>query len=150
MPDVALEMDVRAAAQRVWDAVVDIERYPESMANVRWARILEWDGEDSRRCKWSVTLKGSILEWEERERLDHDALRLDFEQLTGDMERFDGAWELKSLEEELTNVRLTVSFEIGIPLLADMLNPVAQRSLRENCREMLLGVEREALGNAAA
>lgn len=149
MPDVSLEMEVRAPAERVWAAVVDIERYPDSMENVRWAKILATDGPARRRCAWSVTLKGSILEWEETERLDPQALRLDFEQLSGDMERFDGAWQLERAGDELTRVRLTVSFEIGIPLLADMLNPVAQRSLRENCREMLLGVEREALGGAA-
>ena len=71
---------------------------------------------------------------------------MSFEQVTGDLERFDGAWVLEELDGDLTGVRLDVSFEIGIPLLAANLNPVAQRALRENCSEMLLGVERKAVG----
>jgi hypothetical protein len=42
-----------------------------------------------------------------------------------------------------------VTFEIGIPLLADTLNPIAERSLRENFMEMLHGIQAEALAARA-
>lgn len=148
MPGVLLELEIQAPADRVWAAVVDIERYPESMANVRWAKILEHESADSRKTAWSVDLKGSILEWQDRETLDHAAREMRFVQLSGDMEVFTGSWVLTELGPERTAVRLEMTFEIGIPLLADMLNPVAERALRGNCRDMLLGVEREALGAA--
>jgi ribosome-associated toxin RatA of RatAB toxin-antitoxin module len=146
MPDVELDMEIRAPVERVWEAVVDIEHYPDSMANVRWVKIVEEQSAEVRRAAWSVTLKGSILQWEEEEHLDHHAHTIEFDQVRGDMDIFEGSWALEEREPGLTHVRLTVTFEIGIPLLADMLNPVAQLSLRENCAEMLLGVEREALG----
>src|SRR5689334_24063931 len=113
MPEVTLDMEIRADAQRVWQAVIDIERYPESMDSVRWAKILEWEAETRRRCKWSVNLKGSILEWEEWEDLDHEALRVDFKQLRGDMEVFEGAWVVTPQDDATTRAELTVSFEIG-------------------------------------
>lgn len=150
MPDVSLELEIRAPIERVWDAVVDIEKYPDTMANVRWVKLLEYPGTepDTRRSAWSIVLKGSILEWQDDEVLDHEAHELRFKQVSGDMEIFEGAWTLTELADDLTLVRLAITFEIGIPLLADMLNPVAERSLRENSREMLMGVEREAMGAA--
>jgi ribosome-associated toxin RatA of RatAB toxin-antitoxin module len=144
VPEVELELDISAAAERVWRAVLDIEKYPESMANVRSVRIIDVDGPTRRRSAWSVTLKGSILEWTESEYLDHENRRMTFHQLTGDLEVFEGQWVVEETAPELTTVRFSVSFEIGIPLLAQMLNPVAQRALRDNCAEMLWGIEREA------
>lgn len=146
MPSVLLEMQIQAPADRVWEAVVDVERYPVSMANVRWVKILAHDTPETRHTSWSVVLKGSILEWENHEDLDHVNRRFQSTQLRGDMEVFNGYWQLTEVGPEVTDVRLEMEFEIGIPLLADMLNPVAERALRENCRDMLLGVEREALG----
>jgi ribosome-associated toxin RatA of RatAB toxin-antitoxin module len=145
MPELELEMEIRSPAARVWAAVVDIERYPACMDNVQDVRIVGPRSATRRRSAWAVLLKGCVLQWEEEEHLDPDRLVMEFHQLSGDMERFDGAWILEARAPRLTHVSLKVSFEIGIPLLAEMLNPVAQRSLRENCTDMLLGVEREAL-----
>jgi ribosome-associated toxin RatA of RatAB toxin-antitoxin module len=138
-------MEIRAPIERVWDAVVDIERYPDSMENVRWVRTDSWETETVRRSSWSIVLKGSILEWAEEDHIDADAYVMSFNQLSGDLAEFDGRWTLEALGDDLTRVTFAVSFEIGIPLLADGLNPVAKRSLRENSIEMLAGVEREAL-----
>src|SRR4051795_10246112 len=145
MPNVELDIEIRAPIARVWEAVVDVERYPDTMANVRWVEIREVESREGRRTAWSVTLKGSILEWEEREPLRHERHTIEFHQLKGDMEVFTGSWVLDERAADLTHVRLETEFEIGIPLLADMLNPVAQRALRDNSAEMLRGVEQEAL-----
>jgi ribosome-associated toxin RatA of RatAB toxin-antitoxin module len=146
MPQVTLDMQINAPAGVVWRAVTDVERYPESMRSVRAARILDAPSATTRRTEWSVSLKGSILEWEEDETLDPERMVMRFRQLSGDMEKFDGEWTVDPVDAERSTVRLTVEFEIGIPLLADMLNPVAQRSLRENCVEMLRGIETQSTG----
>jgi ribosome-associated toxin RatA of RatAB toxin-antitoxin module len=150
MPTVTLDVQIQADVDRVWAAVVDIERYPEVMDCVRWVKVVEFDQPTSRHSGWSIILKGSILQWEERETIDHDRKVMSFVQLSGDMETFVGSWTVTELEPGLTGVVLVMEFEIGIPLLADMLNPVAVRSLRGNCQDMLNGVEREAMAAAAA
>jgi len=144
MPEVKIDLEVNAPIERVWETVIDIERYQESMETVRSVRIVEQSDAAHRRAAWSVLLKGSILEWEEEEHLDPKAHTVVFKQLRGDLEHFDGHWALDALDPERTRVVFEVEFEIGIPMLADMLNPVAQRSLQENCTEMLLGIERAA------
>lgn len=142
MPEVNIDLDIRAPIERVWDSVLDIESYEESMDNVRWVRLVGPDDEHVRRAEWSVLLKGSILEWEEEEEIDHDAHKVVFKQLRGDLEFFDGYWTLEELGPNRTRAYFEVAFEIGIPMLAEMLNPVAQRALEENGTEMLRGIER--------
>lgn len=144
MPEVKIDLEIRAPIERVWETVIDIERYQDSLENVRTVKIVEQNDECRRRAAWSVLLKGAILEWEEEEDLDHDAHMVVFKQLRGDLEHFDGHWALVALGAEHTKVVFEVVFEIGIPMLADMLNPAAQRSLQENCTEMLQGIERAA------
>jgi ribosome-associated toxin RatA of RatAB toxin-antitoxin module len=144
VPDVKIDLPIRAPVNRVWDTVVDIERYQDSMDTVRWVRIVEQDNERRRRAAWSVLLKGSILEWEEEEELNPENHTVSFKQLRGDLEHFNGHWSLEAIGPDQTKVVFEVAFEIGIPMLAEMLNPVAQRSLRENCIEMLRGIERTA------
>jgi ribosome-associated toxin RatA of RatAB toxin-antitoxin module len=145
MPEVSLTLEIAAPIRQVWTAVTNVGRYAESMVCVRSAEIVEQFGPQRRRTAFSVTLKGSILEWQELEQLDHERHVVDFDQVSGDLERFSGAWRLTGTGPESCLVTLGVSFEIGIPLLADMLNPVAQRALRDNCTDMLRGVERQAL-----
>jgi ribosome-associated toxin RatA of RatAB toxin-antitoxin module len=147
MPEVKLALTIEAPIKRVWETVVDIEGYQDSMATVRSVRVVERENDHRRRAAWSVLLKGSILEWEEEEEIDPDAHTVRFKQLRGDLEHFDGHWALEAIGPEQTKVVFEVVFEIGIPMLAEMLNPVAQRSLQENCTEMLRGIERAtALG----
>jgi ribosome-associated toxin RatA of RatAB toxin-antitoxin module len=142
MPEIDLTLDIDAPAERVWEAVLDIERYPDSMENVRSVRIIE-EGRHEQRSAWSIVLKGSILEWEERDVIEAEAMTMRFHQLSGDLSSFDGEWRVSSRGPGLATASFSVGFEIGIPLLAEMLNPVAVRSLEENCREMLSGVERK-------
>jgi ribosome-associated toxin RatA of RatAB toxin-antitoxin module len=144
MPEVDIDLTIQAPIERVWETVLDVERYEASMETVRWVRIVRRDSERQRHVAWSVLLKGSILEWEEEEQLDPEAYTVTFKQLRGDLEHFDGHWNLEKIGPDHTKVVFRVVFEIGIPMLADMLNPVAQRSLQENCTEMLHGIERAA------
>lgn len=144
MPEVKIDMVIQAPIERVWETVVDIESYQDSMDTVRSVRLVEDDDDGRRRAAWSVLLKGSILEWEEEEHLDHGRHTVVFKQIRGDLEHFDGQWWLEELGWAQTKVVFEVEFEIGIPMLADMLNPVAQRSLQENCTEILRGIERTA------
>jgi len=144
VPEVNLDLDIQAPIAAVWAAVLDIERYPELMTNIVSVRIEQWETPTTRRSRWAMIIKGATLVWRDREFIDHDRHTVRFTQVSGDLERFSGAWEITAKAAEMTQARLTISFEIGIPLLAGMLNPVAQRALYGNAREMLEGVEAQA------
>lgn len=144
MPIVNIELPIRAPIDEVWDILLDVERYSEVMSHVRSVEVLEDLDGKVRRVAWSVILKGSILEWVEEEHIDRDNHSIVFKQLSGDLESFDGHWGLEEAGDGETNAAFEVLFEIGIPPLAEMLNPVAQRALHESSTEMLRGIERES------
>lgn len=143
MPTVDVELRVPAAPDATWKVVSDIDSYPQYMSDVRSVDI-ETDATGSvRRSNWSVSLRGSILEWTERDVFDEDARRIEFEQVDGDLARFAGYWQILPVADrpDASDVRFFVDFDIGIPLLADMLNPIAETSLRDNALRMLAAVQ---------
>jgi ribosome-associated toxin RatA of RatAB toxin-antitoxin module len=144
MPEVRVDLTIDAEVDEVWSMVRGVEAYPNYMANVRSVDILADHG-DTRVTAWSVFLKGSILEWSESERIDDSLRRIEFSQLDGDLERFVGYWQVTADESGATRVVLDIDFEIGIPLLAQMLDPVAGRALRDNSEQMLHSLERKAI-----
>ncbi|WUI01732.1 SRPBCC family protein [Spirillospora sp. NBC_00431] len=144
MPKVQVELSIDADADVVWQAVHAVEAYPRYMESVRSVEIVADDG-TSRTTAWSVLLKGSILEWSEAERVDDRLRRIEFNQLDGDLDRFDGHWQVTPEGDGRTRVELDIAFEIGIPLLAQMLDPVAVRAIRDNSVQMLRGLERRAV-----
>jgi ribosome-associated toxin RatA of RatAB toxin-antitoxin module len=146
MPEVSLEIAIEAPLQKVWETVIDVEGYPEMMDHVRSVRLVGQPGGRVRRAEWSVLLQGSILEWLEEDHLDPEAGTISFRQVSGDLEFFDGGWRLSPDGAARTIVAFEVAFDIGIPSLANMLNPVAERALRENCTKMLEAIEFRAGG----
>ncbi|MGW1836074.1 type II toxin-antitoxin system RatA family toxin [Streptomyces sp. BBFR2] len=149
MPRVEVEIPIAAPPDRSWAAVVDVESYPACMANVESLTITGWTGPRERTTAWSVRLKGSVLEWTEAERLDEVARRFDFHQVSGDLAHFVGHWAIRPGDDGGSLVSLHVEFDIGIPLLAEMLNPVAATALRENAEQMLRALERRLTGGTA-
>lgn len=139
MERVEVTRALRAAPELVWRTIRDIESYPSHMDHVLSIEVLE-DCGSVRRAKWEVLLRGSVLRWEERGVIDDDQHRITFCQVHGDLSHFEGSWELVPAPEHV-DVKLVIEFEIGIPLLADMLNPVARRSLLENLNSMLDDIE---------
>src|SRR5687767_6981925 len=133
MPVVEVRETICRDIEATWDRVCDVESYPEYMEPVL-SVVKVGDAGSSNLVKWEVRLKGSILSWTERETRLDDRYRLEFVQVEGDLERFTGYWQLLSRGPQSTEAILVIDFEIGIPTLREMLDPVAERALRDNCR----------------
>jgi ribosome-associated toxin RatA of RatAB toxin-antitoxin module len=148
MPLVEVAETITAPLNRVWDVVNDVESYPRLMEHVHSLRIVE-RGDGYRLLEWVVELKGCVMRWIEREDLLPDRHRIEYRQLEGELAEFEGFWQLEPLGESATRVTLSVRFEIGIPMLSEMLNPVAERAIRDNSRNMLMSLASEAAPDAA-
>ncbi|MFJ4674345.1 type II toxin-antitoxin system RatA family toxin [Kitasatospora sp. NPDC088783] len=150
MPHVEVELPVAAAPEDAWPVVVDVLGYPDCMESVDSVELVEQPDERHRTTAWSVRLKGSVLRWTEAEVIDHAARRFDFEQTSGDLGAFTGHWSVSPAPDGGSTVALHVDFDIGIPLLAEMLNPVAADALRESAAQMLGALEQRLLLQGAA
>lgn len=135
MPRVVTENSCTLSPEQVWQELVDCESFPGYMDVIRKVAILSSSG-NSRVIAWSVLLKGSVLEWTETDELDHENFTIRFEQQDGDLERFEGIWQVRPSPEG-SSVLLDLEFSIGIPLLADMLNPVAAKALVDHSTSMI-------------
>lgn len=142
MPHVEVHLPIEAPAADAWRAVTRLEDYAAYMENVESVTVLGEDGDGVRTSAWSVLLKGSVLEWVEKDELDEEERVMTFSQTSGDLDEFTGYWRVDDTGDGTSVVTFSVTFEIGIPLLADMLNPVASKALRENSEHMLRAIER--------
>ncbi|MFI0773160.1 type II toxin-antitoxin system RatA family toxin [Streptomyces sp. NPDC021212] len=141
MPHVEVNLPIKAPAADAWEAVTRLEDYATFMDNVESVTVLGESESGVRTSAWSVLLKGSVLEWVEEDELDEENRVMSFSQTSGDLDEFTGSWRIEDAGDGTSVVVFSVDFEIGIPLLADMLNPVAARALRENSEHMLRAIE---------
>ncbi|MDV3205559.1 MAG: cyclase, partial [Rhodococcus ruber] len=88
---------------------------------------------------WTVKFRKGLLRWTEHDVLDRDAGTIAFTQLEGDFEVFDGTWRIGRTEDG-ASVVFDARFDLGIPSLADILDPVAEGALRENIALILSGL----------
>ncbi|WP_055480119.1 SRPBCC family protein [Sphaerimonospora mesophila] len=138
MPIVRTSVDIPGVnIEYVWNVVCDLEKHPEYMADVLEIRYLERNAETAL-SSWRVLLNGSELTWEEKD-VFHPPYRIDFDQTDGDLEVFRGSWTLKEIEDGV-NVVLEIEFDLGIPSLAAVLDPVGIQAIHSNSRSMLTAI----------
>ncbi len=118
----------------VWPTLIDFERYPSIMTDVISVTVQE-RMRDGMITSWEVLLNGSRFTWTERDVFSAPHL-ITFEQIDGDLEVWRGSWDLQVERGELV-ARLTVDFDIGIPSLSEILDPIGERAIRANSRQML-------------
>lgn len=88
------------------------------------------------RSEWEVNFRNGILKWQEIDRIDPEARTMTFTQVEGDLAAFDGEWRVEE-EDDAVVIRFRAEFDLGIPSLATMLDPVAERALRSNISELI-------------
>jgi coenzyme Q-binding protein COQ10 len=134
--------------EQVWNVVNDVESYPRLMDHVRSLEVLE-RGPNFRVTAWEVDLKGCVMRWVEREEIDPERYRIEYRQTKGDLAVFEGYWQLQQLPDQTCQTMLSVQFDIGIPMLSEMLNPIAERTIRDNSQKMLNSLAAHAVQQAA-
>ena len=135
MPIVRTSVDVPGVdIHHVWGTVCDFEKYPQYMTDVLEIRYLDRTATEARSA-WEVLLNGSVLTWEERDVFTAPH-RIDFDQIEGDLEVFRGSWVLQETTGGVA-VTLEIEFDLGIPSLAAVLDPVGIQAIESNSRSML-------------
>lgn len=139
MPRVALETIVSEGdAASVFARISDFSRYAEHTDAVREVRV-EWSDPHASISAWSVNFRNGVLCWRERDIIDPTRCRIEFEQVDGDFDRFTGTWQITQAGSDVT-VIFTADFDLGMPSLAAIIDPIAQRTLRDNIQSILRGL----------
>ncbi|GAX91086.1 type II toxin-antitoxin system RatA family toxin [Effusibacillus lacus] len=139
MPSVEIRETIRGRPEEVYELIRDMESYPRFMPSLNEVKVLE-RGDNWTITSWDTTLNGMSFKWRERDVFDHAGNRIRYEQVEGDLKKFEGEWIVEQ-EGEYTRVTLTVDFEFGVPMLSALLNPVAKVKLRQNGESMLKAIK---------
>jgi ribosome-associated toxin RatA of RatAB toxin-antitoxin module len=118
------------SASDVYATLADFERYPELAGAVRSVAVTEVS-ENITVSRWEVTFRAGLLRWTEEDTFDPRALSITFRQLEGDIAVFDGSWQCLDAARG-SEIVFTARLDMGIPSLADALEPIAVRTLTDN------------------
>jgi ribosome-associated toxin RatA of RatAB toxin-antitoxin module len=125
-------------ASECYATLADLARYPEHSPAVRSVEVTE-AGHGSTVSRWEVTFRAGLLRWVEEDRYDPARHRIDFRQLEGDVAVFEGAWTCVDTPEG-ARVTFAARLDMGIPSLADALEPIAARTLVDNTVAIVSGL----------
>jgi coenzyme Q-binding protein COQ10 len=139
LPRVEVEQVLPADPAHVYQVLRDMERFPDFMKSVESITVRE-RGDDYTVTEWVARLQGARFRWVERDTFLPE--RIVYRQVEGDLKTFEGEWRLEP-DGNGTRVTLVTDFEFGIPMLSQLLNPVAKVAIRENARAMLDAIARQ-------
>ena len=125
-------------ASDVYTTLADFERYPELSDAVQSVTVTEVS-ENVTVSSWEVTFRAGLLRWTEEDTFDPAALSITFRQLEGDIAVFDGSWECVDATPG-SEIVFSARLDMGIPSLADALEPIAVRTLTGNIVSIVRGL----------
>jgi uncharacterized membrane protein len=129
-------------ASEVYATLADFERYPELSDAVQSVAVTEVS-ENHTVSRWEVTFRAGLLRWTEEDTFDPSALSITFRQLEGDIAVFDGSWQCLDAAPG-SEIVFSARLDMGIPSLADALEPIAVRTMIDN----IVSIVRGLVGNA--
>lgn len=130
-------------ADRIWQIARRLTDYPNFMDQVISVELVAEDV-----TAWSVLFNGNELRWTERDHFDEVNRRATFEQIEGDLGSWSGAFEAFATPGGTVGT-YQMSFDLGIPALAELLHPLAEQAIRANCEQMLNEINRQSMTEQA-
>jgi ribosome-associated toxin RatA of RatAB toxin-antitoxin module len=118
--------------------LTDFASYPEHSAAVRSVTVSPMS-EGTSVSQWEVAFRNGILRWTEEDTFDDGERTIQFRQLSGDVAVFDGSWRCADSPGGC-DVTFSARLDLGIPTLADVLEPIAVRALVDNTESILRGL----------
>ena len=125
-------------ASDVYRTLADFEQYPELSDAVRSVAVTEVS-ENHTVSDWEVTFRAGLLRWTEEDTFDPGTLSITFRQLEGDAAVFDGSWRCVDAGQD-SEIVFSARLDMGIPSLADALEPIAVRTLIDNIVSIVRGL----------
>jgi ribosome-associated toxin RatA of RatAB toxin-antitoxin module len=126
------------SASDLYATLTSFELYPTLCDAVQKVAVTEVS-ENAAVSEWEVTFRAGLLRWTEQDTFDPGTLTIAFHQLDGDIAVFDGSWQCVEAEQG-SEVLFSASLDLGIPGLADALEPIAARTLAANIISIVRGL----------
>jgi ribosome-associated toxin RatA of RatAB toxin-antitoxin module len=142
VPYLASSIVIDAPAALIYELAKDQERFPQFMPDVESVTVVERHP-GRVLTRWKTLIEDAPIEWLEEDRFDDAALRIDYKLLEGDLDTFEGTWTFAPAPGG-TLVALDVTYDFGVPTLAELIGPTLEKKVRENAEMMLAALKSEA------
>ena len=139
MPYVEVSLPISASREAIYPILKAMDKYPEFMSDLVSVDVLERSA-DTTVTKWVSNVDGRIIQWTEQDVFDEANFHIAYRQIAGDLKKFEGEWILTPVEGG-TEIKLTVDFEFGIPMIAGLLNPILKKKVKTNSENMLKAIK---------
>ncbi|MER8187616.1 SRPBCC family protein [Kitasatospora sp. NPDC094015] len=137
-----VELDAVVSSERaedVYAAVLRWERYPELAPHVRATTVHSTLPEPVGSSSWELHFRSGLLRWTEADTFLPEQLEIRFEQTDGDFDSFTGTWRMSQDGDDVA-VHFEADFDFGIPSLEGILDPIAERVIRETVAWAVTGL----------
>jgi ribosome-associated toxin RatA of RatAB toxin-antitoxin module len=121
-----------------YERIASFEQYPAHCDAVRKVTMLD-SGASTVTSSWEVNFRRGVLCWTERATLQASEGLITFEQVDGDVDEFSGFWSVAPAGDR-TRVRFFVEFDVGVPTLDHLLDPIAEEALYDNIVSIVRGL----------
>jgi ribosome-associated toxin RatA of RatAB toxin-antitoxin module len=126
------------ASGDVFPLLCDMQQYPKYSDAVLSLSVAGTD-DGTVLSTWTVRFGQGVATWTQQDAFDRGATTIRFKRLSGDIESFTGAWILRDAESGCS-VQFTADFDIGMPALAEIIEPMIESMLRDNIAAILKGL----------
>jgi ribosome-associated toxin RatA of RatAB toxin-antitoxin module len=127
------------SALQAYDQVLRFDRYADLAPHVQSTVVHRTRPEPTGSSSWELHFRSGLLSWTEHERFLVDDLTIEFEQEHGDFDEFAGRWTLTQAGAD-TALHFEVDFDFGIPSLEGILDPIAERVIKETVAWSVVGL----------
>lgn len=125
-------------ADETYPILCDFESYPKNSKAVH--RVTSQVLSDERTLStWEVDFRGGIMCWTEEDLFDPSSYTISFNQTEGDVEHFSGQWKVQNRDDGCL-IFFLAQFDMGIPSLSQILDPIAIQALQENITAIIRGL----------
>ncbi|GAA3879158.1 aromatase/cyclase [Streptomyces lacrimifluminis] len=137
-----VELDALIPAEQadtVYDSVRRWERYPDLAPHVNATTVHATYPDENASSSWELHFRSGLLRWTESDVFVPERGEIRFEQTDGDFDSFTGTWTLVQQGADVS-VRFAADFDFGIPSLEGILDPIAERVIKETVAWALAGL----------
>jgi ribosome-associated toxin RatA of RatAB toxin-antitoxin module len=127
------------SAQTVYDSIARFDRFPELAPHVSSTTVHGASSDAEGSSSWELHFRSGLLRWREEDRFLREELEIRFEQEDGDFDTFEGKWALTQQGPDVV-VHFEVDFDFGIPSLEGILDPIAERVIKETVAWAVTGL----------
>ncbi|MFJ3223974.1 type II toxin-antitoxin system RatA family toxin [Streptomyces sp. NPDC086783] len=126
-------------AESVLHAVRRWERYPDLAPHVNATTVHAAYPDPAASSSWELHFRSGLLRWTEDDTVLPEQGEIRFEQSDGDFDSFSGTWSVTQDGDDVA-VRFDADFDFGIPSLEGILDPIAERVIKETVAWALTGL----------